>query len=350
MTVEDDGLIAGWYATPDGLSERWHDGRRWTGVTRPAGPRRRPVRGPMPPGWYETGDTRGLRYYDGRQWTRLTKDWQGRPAAMDSPHAYHRAHQVSRGRSRAKSRSSFYTWLVLGVVGVLIVSCALALTPGGAGDAVRRAIGIKGPQRILPAVVPSEASTSYAFMTTDSSGDPVRYDPCRPIHYAINPDGAPSDYASFIQSAVAAAQTASGLEFVYDGVSSDLWASRQNGTDERPVLIGFSDAKDVPALAEEEFGKHVAGVGGSLSVSVEGRLAHYVTGAVALDRSSFARLSSRGMVDEERAIVMHELGHVLGLAHVADPNQLMFADNVGKTTYGDGDLAGLAIAGDGSCR
>ncbi len=46
---------------------------------------------------------------------------------------------------------------------------------------------------------------------------------------------------------------------------------------------------------------------------------------------------------------MHELGHVLGLAHVEDPTQLMSPTNNGQVTYADGDLTGLAKLGAGSC-
>jgi hypothetical protein len=50
-----------------------------------------------------------------------------------------------------------------------------------------------------------------------------------------------------------------------------------------------------------------------------------------------------------RAIVMHELGHVVGLAHVDDRGELMYADSVGQKTFGPGDLTGLGALGRGRC-
>ena len=50
-----------------------------------------------------------------------------------------------------------------------------------------------------------------------------------------------------------------------------------------------------------------------------------------------------------RAVVLHELGHVVGLAHVDDARELMYRDNVGQTSFGSGDLAGLAALGRGRC-
>ena len=49
------------------------------------------------------------------------------------------------------------------------------------------------------------------------------------------------------------------------------------------------------------------------------------------------------------AIVLHELAHVVGLAHVSEPMELMFADNTGQVSLGPGDLEGLARLGSLPC-
>jgi hypothetical protein len=46
---------------------------------------------------------------------------------------------------------------------------------------------------------------------------------------------------------------------------------------------------------------------------------------------------------------MHELAHLVGLTHVADSGQLMYADNNGQTGFGAGDLEGLRRLGGGPC-
>jgi hypothetical protein len=232
------------------------------------------------------------------------------------------------------------TVLVVGALGTAAVTWHT-------GPLVRlaRTIGIGRPHRLLAAVTPARPSDDYAILHKDITGEPVTYDPCKPIHYAINPDGAPPDYLSFILPAVAAAQQASGLEFVYDGVSTDAWDSRQKGTSTRPVLIAFLDKLESPTASSD-----AVGLGGSSWLELDGPVRpHYLTGSIALKRSWFAEESGEHRTADEQSVVMHELGHVLGLDHVDDHDEVMYPSSHGQTSYGPGDLAGLALLGDGTC-
>ncbi len=49
-------------------------------------------------------------------------------------------------------------------------------------------------------------------------------------------------------------------------------------------------------------------------------------------------------------MILHELVHVVGLAHVDDPTELMHPESQdGVTALGPGDRAGLARLGQGPC-
>ena len=91
----------------------------------------------------------------------------------------------------------------------------------------------------------------------------------------------------------------------------------------------------------------VAGIGGSVATGPPGRL-RYVTGRVVLDQELFADFGPRE-APFAQAIVDHKLAHVVGLGHVDDPGELMYDDNLGRTTYGPGDREGLARLGSISC-
>ena len=117
-------------------------------------------------------------------------------------------------------------------------------------------------------------------------------------------------------------------------VYGDRWA---------PALVAWSDPEESPQLAGE-----VVGSGGStpLELSAGGPMV-YVTGLVVLDGPQVAgMLGGPSGRDEARAVIMHELGHLVGLGHVEDPTQLMHGDGregvPGVTAVGPGDLSGFA--------
>jgi hypothetical protein len=111
-----------------------------------------------------------------------------------------------------------------------------------------------------------------------------------------------------------------------------------------PVLIAWSDEKTYPGLAG-----YIAGVAGPLRVTTPDGREVYVTGQVVLDREDLAptTIADRGVA---RAIILHELGHLVGLDHTADRNEIMFSEaEFNVRAYGVGDLEGLAKLGTRAC-
>lgn len=192
---------------------------------------------------------------------------------------------------------------------------------------------------------PGGGSTS--FMAENDDGTPVTYDPCVPIHLVVNLRTAPPGAWDLVEEAVAAVTSASGLELVLDGPTDELPAddrSPRDGDRWAPVLVAWSDPEETPALSGD-----VAGIGGSTAMTRDGR-AWWVSGAVTLDGPALTQtLAQPGGHEAARAVIMHEIGHLLGLAHVADPGELMHHDNVGQGWWGPGDLSGLARLGAGPC-
>lgn len=206
-----------------------------------------------------------------------------------------------------------------------------------------------------PLGLPPASSGSTAFVL-QKSPDPaqafVAYDPCRPLHYVVRPDNAPPGTDRLVEEAVAAVSAASGLQFMYDGVTDEgpsearaTYQPERYGKKWAPILITWSTPEEAPELA----GK-VAGTGGSASVQISGEPYVSVTGQVTLDAPALAdTLAYPDGPPLVRAIIMHELAHVLGLDHVDDPTQLMHEENTGQFDFGDGDRAGLALLGTGAC-
>ncbi|GAA0305524.1 matrixin family metalloprotease [Kineococcus aurantiacus] len=76
----------------------------------------------------------------------------------------------------------------------------------------------------------------------------------------------------------------------------------------------------------------------------------YVFGAVDVDAAQVTDALARPGGDRlVRAVFEHELGHLVGLAHVEDRTQLMYPQTSTVLDYAPGDLTGLAALGTGPC-
>lgn len=207
--------------------------------------------------------------------------------------------------------------------------------------------------RLRPAIAVTSAG-AHAFLHTDDESNPVGYDPCRPVEYVVRPDGAPREGATLIEEAVAVLEDATGLLLLDVGTTDEppameraLIQPDRYGRRWAPVLIAWSDPQELPELAGQ-----VAGVGGSAAVpGADGTGLWLAAGRVALDAPDFADLLGRpGGYQQARAIVVHELAHVLGLDHVDEPTELMHPVTSSRTDLGPGDRQGLALLGQVACE
>jgi hypothetical protein len=183
--------------------------------------------------------------------------------------------------------------------------------------------------RPLPAPPIPAGTGGYKFLEMNKSS-PVSYDPCRPIHYVIREHETPTGGDPIITKAVAAVSKATGLRFIDDGATTELptndraaYQPLRYGDRWAPVLIAWTDAQETPALAGD-----VVGFGGSQSYwfgDPDNRQnSVYLSGTVALDAPDFTKAAGTpGGPGVELAIVEHELGHLVGLAHVNDRTQIM---------------------------
>jgi hypothetical protein len=187
---------------------------------------------------------------------------------------------------------------------------------------------------------------SYAFVVTTTSGDPVGWNHCQPIHYVVNPTGAPEDWADIVRDGVDTVSEASGFRFQYDGTSVER-SFKSRPTDTRnppPVLIAWAGSDEVSDLEGS-----TAGIGGSTPARVRNRV-QFVTGVVVLDTEAYGRMAQTNDYKSEILILAHELGHVLGLDHVDDVDELMNAEYSGQSGFGPGDREGLRRLYDLPCR
>jgi hypothetical protein len=201
-----------------------------------------------------------------------------------------------------------------------------------------------------PSAAPGGGTHRFVQMQQDGT-TPVAYDPCRPVHYVMRPDHAPPGGRRIVRAAVEDVAELTGLRFVYDGTTTEApVADREPFQPDRygdrwaPVLVSWAHPGEVPDLAGT-----VAGQAGSLALAAEDTKV-FVTGGVDLDSGQLGALLDDGDDDgQAQAIVLHELGHLVGLDHVDDTDQLMHATSTQRVRFAAGDRAGLAVLGRGAC-
>ena len=176
------------------------------------------------------------------------------------------------------------------------------------------------------------------------TGEPVRFNPCGPIHYVINDRSAPPWAVEDLNEAVKRIADVSGLTFHFDGVTDEpvtlvrsAYQPERYGERWAPILVGWTDLSEV---SEES-----AAIADSVFLANEDLIPVRVTGSVIIDTGDYLG-SGFGYGITTGEVFLHELSHVLGLAHVPDALQLMHQEvGLGPAVLGRGDRGGLASLG-----
>lgn len=241
----------------------------------------------------------------------------------------------------------------LTLLGALLVLAVLwwAVQPGRAAlygrETVAPAAAAPGPGR-APVV-----EDGFRLWERSDDGSPVRWDPCTPIRWTVNPDGAPPDALPDLHRAFDRIAAASGLDFAFAGTTDEEprrdrapYQHDRYGDRWAPVLVAWA--------RPHEAGLPLRDVDRAISIPVAVTSASpgvFVTGQVVF--ATGLELDP-GFADRARTwgpTMLHELGHLVGLDHVEDPGQLMYpyaGDGAGQ--LGAGDRAGLAAVGaSGGC-
>lgn len=332
---------------------------------------------PSTPGWYPdpwSATGRGERYFDGDAWGKTDRPIGRELSALDGgkkPSRFRRRRTARTSRPRrGRFRNTAWPFVLLALTVGAVWGAGQYndRQEDGGSDTSAPAVGERAgliaerpppsdEAKLNPLGTPAqvpEGGGAFEFLAhqDDDPTTPAAFDPCRPIHYVIRHDGAPPDGEQLIHESVARVSTATGLQFIDDGATTELPPKDRQAyqpdlyDDDRwaPVVIAWSDEAQYPGLAG-----YIGGLGSASWERSDTGAVVNVSGMVVLDRVD---LSSEVLPDRAyaRATIMHELGHVVGLDHVADRGQIMFSEGQpGVTEYGAGDLAGLAELGTQEC-
>ena len=197
---------------------------------------------------------------------------------------------------------------------------------------------------------PAGDPSAFVLLDVDpQTGLPIRFNPCRPIHYVMNPTSAPPGAVQVVREVIPQVAAATGIEFVDDGTTDEVLdvQVRADGIEVRNRAAYQPDRYGADRWAPliitwQPFGRnsggraHVAGGGGAVRARTPQGGWVAVSGTVVMDAAQTRKIF--------RTATMHELGHVMGLDHVDDRSQVMSPSSK-RTTWGAGDLEGLRQLG-----
>jgi hypothetical protein len=287
--------------------------------------------------------------------------------------------------------------VLVGLVAIIVVGAALRATVLKSGTGTGRVTtGSGGPPSVTaaggepsdpacpakghldtranglrPQDIPTLPAT-YSFSRVAADGcTPVRWNPCDPIHFVVNPADAPPSGLADVGEAFTRLSMATGVTFADDGttdeaVSQRLAADRRSAGYEperygrrwAPILVAWSHGIGAASGDIEVVG------GGSPTrvgdVLVSGTLILNVDAVVDPTTrmpleggfgppagSGAGPIGPRGVTWGR--VILHELSHIMGLGHTRDRSQLMYPETTAQTSrpvrFGESDLAGLRLLG-----
>jgi hypothetical protein len=214
-------------------------------------------------------------------------------------------------------------------------------------------LGAVGLAPLFQGAKPTEGP-GFLFLDRTDQGTPTRWNPCEPIHYVVNASLAPPDSIADVHEAVSRISAATGIPFEYEGITDEeasiyreIYQPDRYGARWAPVLIAWADPDDSDIPFES--GDRIA-AGVAVPRIPPTRFEDvYVSGWIAINADD-PNPPGFDLPGEQGPVILHELGHLMGLGHVKTVGELMNPSGGGVTDLAAGDREGLRELGaSGGC-
>ncbi len=197
--------------------------------------------------------------------------------------------------------------------------------------------------RVRPTYDPRGRKRSYEFLYDQRT----RWESCRPIRWKFNDSRAPRRGLEQVKAGVRRVHAATGLEFDYVGKSDRKANPYGDNISGATLVIGWRSARTFRRYVNSS---QVVGLAGQRFASgyrdAQGPVYRTLQGGVILNAAhrlggGFGKGTTWGEV------IVHELGHIVGLDHASSQKQVMYYSTTDfNANLGKGDLRGMRQLGD----
>lgn len=216
-------------------------------------------------------------------------------------------------------------------------------------NAVLIAAGL--PTITIAAPAPPIAPTGdyvLSYGTVNGVKQVIRWNPCAPIGWRLNAPGASATLLATINTEFGQLAGATGLTFRYDGTTTFVPRSDNISAEPDDLVVTIA-----PRTSTDIFdgSPGAIGYGGWDARTTAADNWEIVKGYVILDAAAVSDLPAGVQAAQSAGtLVLHELGHAVGLQHAAKPIEIMYPALNSQTpqTYSADDRMGLALVGHGA--
>ena len=242
-----------------------------------------------------------------------------------------------RNRSDRRNKKSLRDKASLLVFLLFMIVVIFSATPGAFRDSIFQKVGLQESFSLDF----QEDQMQFKFLEFADNGVPVYFKGCGPIDYYVRQNYASTDDLSIVSTALSVVGSGIGRSFTFKGTTQERDISKQNS-----VLINFTSGLESEEIqnAEDDYHQDVAGLGGPSNFETTSKPRFgsraATSGNIWIKQEEWQIMSR----DQKTIVVMHEMGHVLGLTHPVNGfNQIMDSGSYYGTSLGSGDLLGLQI-------